>query len=88
MPTLTKGHASVRKPRKVLEATKELKLKCTQLASLGSNNALHGIPNTSGVLIRGEGMDREDIKKYILFSSQNILVTKACHPTPFSLTSL
>lgn len=45
-----------------------------------------GIHSTSGVLIRGEGMDRNGMKKYILFSSQNILVTKTCHPAPFSLT--
>lgn len=45
----------------------------------------HGIHNTSGVLIRGEGMDREQMKRYVLFSSQNILVIKTCHPAPFSL---
>lgn len=36
---------------------------------------LHGIHKTSGVLITGEGMDRNEVKEYILFSSQNILVT-------------
>lgn len=44
-----------------------------------------GITNTSEVLIRREAMDREEVKKYILFSSQNMMVTKTCHPAPFSL---
>lgn len=45
-----------------------------------------GIYDISGVLIRGEGMDRNGMKKYIQFSSQNSLVTKSCHRAPFSST--
>lgn len=88
MPLLPKGRCKCQRTKKGIRSNKETQNKNTKWAFSGFKNVPCGSYNISGVLIRGKGMDRNGMKKYIQFLSQNILVTKTCHPAPFSLTRI